>query len=296
MGRRKRNNREFWNTIDANTSDYFMYLNRLTELSLSMFNWSGVPDTVDIRFMELQLFNRGSIAFFYDETIGYLALPYTANSPLDVYGEPVGINIFANNGYTRTLDNTNSVIIHNNYLHTNTFPVIENFAKQMYEFDQIISVNARAQKTPVLIKCEETQRLALRNLCMKVDGNEPWIFGTKDLPSDAIDVFKTDAPYICDKIYDLKTKYWNEALTYLGISNVSYSKKERMTVDEISRTLGGTVASRYSRLEARREAAEKINKMFGLNVSCDYKEDMLDIESEKDEAENDDLEGGETFE
>lgn len=85
---------------------------------------------------------------------------------------------------------------------------------------------------------------------------------------------KTDAPYICDKIYELKTKIWNEALTYLGISNVSVEKKERLITDEVDRSQGGVLASRYSRLVARQQACEQINKMFGLNVWCEYREDF----------------------
>ena len=36
--------------------------------------------------------------------------------------------------------------------------------------------------------------------------------------------------------------------------------------------MGGTMASRFSRLEARRQAAAQINKMFGLNISVDFRE------------------------
>lgn len=66
---------------------------------------------------------------------------------------------------------------------------------------------------------------------------------------------------------------WNDVLTYLGISNVTFEKKERMLQDEITRSQGGTIASRYSRLEARRQACREINKMFGLNMTCNYRED-----------------------
>ena len=51
-------------------------------------------------------------------------------------------------------------------------------------------------------------------------------------------------------------------------------KKERMITDEVQRNLGGTIASRYSRLEARREAVDKINRMFGTDISVDYREDF----------------------
>ena len=107
-------------------------------------------------------------------------------------------------------------------------------------------------------------------------------FGDKNLDMNALTVLKTDAPYVADKIYQLKTQVWNEALTYLGISNINIAKKERLITDEVTRNQGGTIASRYSRLESRRQAVEKINDMFGTNIEVNYREDfqMLDEERE----------------
>ena len=84
-------------------------------------------------------------------------------------------------------------------------------------------------------------------------------------------LFQSD---IADKLTELKSQVWNEALTYLGISNVNIQKKERLITDEVARTQGGTIASRYSRLESRRQAAEKINDMFGLDITVDFREDF----------------------
>lgn len=100
-------------------------------------------------------------------------------------------------------------------------------------------------------------------------------------------VLKTDAPYVSDALYQLKTQIWNEALTYLGISNVNITKKERLITDEVTRNQGGTIASRYSRLESRKKACKEINKMFGLNIDCDCREDFQvineDMEVKDDE-------------
>ena len=53
-----------------------------------------------------------------------------------------------------------------------------------------------------------------------------------------------------------------------------------MITDEVTRNQGGTVASRYSRLEARRQAVERINDMFGTNIKVNYREDYQEIEPE----------------
>ena len=107
------------------------------------------------------------------------------------------------------------------------------------------------------------------------------IFGDKNLVApDMVKTIPTDAPYIADKIYQLKTQYWNECLTRLGISNVNIQKKERLISDEVTRAMGGVIASRYSRLEMRRQAADAINKMFNLDIEVDYREDYRQTDDE----------------
>jgi hypothetical protein len=91
---------------------------------------------------------------------------------------------------------------------------------------------------------------------------------------------QTNAPYVADKLYQLKTQIWNEALTYLGISNLNVQKKERLVSDEVIRSMGGVIASRYSRLQARREACDAINRMFGLDISCDFRDDFREADDE----------------
>lgn len=271
----RRNKTFFGESAQNNKYTYHQYLNRLLELSVSMFDWSGLPDSVDPRFLELTLFNDGQAVFFYDEIMGFLALQCISNGPFNVYRIPTRRRAYAVNGYQRDLTAADSVIIWNNYMHVNSVLDVIQFAKRLYNLDRIIDVNANAQKTPVLIQATEQQRLTLLNLYQKYDGNEPVIFGDKNLDINALKALSTGAPYVADKLYQLKTQIWNEALTYLGISNVSVEKKERLISDEVNRTQGGTIASRYSRLQARREACEQINRMFDLNIWCDYREDFV---------------------
>lgn len=257
-----------------NQRTYLQYVNRLTELSISMFDWKNLPDTIDVRFLELTLFNDGMAVFFKDEVMGYLGLQVMIGGALDVYRIPVTRTAFAQNSYQMKLDPSNSVIIFNNMLHTNSILDVQEMSKRLYEIQRTIDVNVIQQKTPKIITCTENQRLVMKNLYAQYMGNEPFIFGDKNLDLSGIKTLDTTSPYVADKLYELKTQYWNEALTYLGISNVNTIKKERMITDEVQRNLGGTIASRYSRLFMRQQACEQINRMFGLNISVEYREDM----------------------
>nr|DAI41156.1 MAG TPA: upper collar protein [Caudoviricetes sp.] len=295
MGRKR--DLQFCESAYMNNRTYLQYYNRLTELAISMFEWQNLPETVDQRFLEMCLFSDGMCVFFQDEVLGYLSLQCMIGGKLNVYRIPMERKAYATNGYQRELDGTNSVIIFNNYLHTNSMLDVEMFSKRLYNLDRAIDVNANAQKTPVLIQCDENQRLTMKNLYKQYEGNEPFIFGSKGLDANGLKVLQTGAPYVADKLYELKTQIWNEALTYLGISNINVVKKERMITDEVTRNQGGTVASRYSRLESRRQACKQINEMFGLNIWVDYREDFQDIEEQQNENEEEkEYRGGEANE
>lgn len=278
MSNRKREKTLFGESATVNNLTYMQYLNRLTELSVSMFEWKNLPPTVDARYLELHLFETGSMVYFDDDVIGNLCLDCLPSGRLDVYGNPVLRRAYSGyNNYQKLLKESNSVIIWNNYLHTNSILEVKMFAKRLYNLDRIIDVNANAQKTPVLIQGTEQQRLTLKNLYKEFDGNSPFIFGDKNLDLNSLKCLQTGAPYVCDKLYNLKQMYWNEALTYLGINNTGAQKRERMLAMESSQAQGGTISSRYSRLQSRREAVEKINAMFGTNIEVNYREDFMSI-------------------
>lgn len=296
MGRKR--DTQFGESAYMNNRTYMQYYNRLTELALSMFEWKNLPKTVDQRFLEMCLFSDGMCVFFEDEVLGYLGLRCMIGGRLNVYQIPTDRRAYATNGYQKDLNGQNSVIIFNNYLHTNSMLDVEMFSKRLYNLDRAIDVNANAQKTPVLIQCDESQRLTMKNLYKQYEGNEPFIFGSKGLDANGLKVLQTGAPYVADKLYELKTQIWNEALTYLGISNINVVKKERMITDEVTRNQGGTVASRYSRLESRRQACKQINEMFGLDIWVEYREDFQDVEEQQNENEEEEKEyrGGEVVE
>lgn len=278
MGRKRGITDMYGDSATLNNLTYMQYLNRLTELSISMFEWKNLPPSVDARYLELHLFETGCMVYFDDDVLGNLCLDCIASGRLGVYGDPVLRRAYSGyNNYQKLLKESNSVIIWNNYLHTNSVLDVKMFAKRLYNLDRIIDVNANAQKTPVLVQGTEKQRTTLINLYKEYDGNAPFIFGDKNLDLNALKVLQTGAPYVCDKLYQLKTQIWNEALTYLGISNINIQKKERLITDEVTRNQGGTIASRYSRLESRRQAVDKINAMFGTNIEVNYREDFQQV-------------------
>ena len=259
-----------------NNRTYYQYVERLTELAISRIIWHNLPDTVDERYLELHLFTDGQMIYFNDDVIGDLCLNCTMSGRFDVYGYPILRRAYsAYNNYKKMLKPDNSVIIFNNLMRTNSILDVKMFALRLYNLDRTIDINVNAQKTPVLILCDENERLTMKNVYEQWEGNEPVIYGDKNLNVKGVQVLKTDAPFIADKLYELKCNIWNEALTYLGISNVTVNKKERLITDEVERNQGGVLANRFPYLNPREKAVIDINKMFGTDISVEFREDWV---------------------
>lgn len=288
---------QFWNSAVMNNITYNHYFNHLSELGMTMFEWHNLPEGIDPRFMEMTLFNEGYAIFFKDEAMDeFLCLQARIGGQLNVYRVPKIRTAYAVNGYQYELNENNSVIIYNNYLRYPSVPDAQFFAAKLVNIDRAIDVNVNAQKTPILIRTTTDQQLGLENAYMKWQGNQPVIYATKGSDLDrAFDVLTTGAPATFKDLYELKTQVWNEALTRMGISSVNTVKKERMITDEVARAQGGTIASRYSRLEMRKQACEQINAMFGLDISVEYRDDFLNMVDNGEKEGVDDIERTESI-
>lgn len=260
--------------IMLNNQTFIDYFYRLEEIAINMFEWSNLPDSVDERFLELTLTEYGYAVYFNDEVLGNLALTCTYGTDWDVYRIPRKRRAWAINGYSRELTEADSVLIWNNRMRQGNMLPILLYARRLYEIERTIDVNVKAQKTPVLIKVSEAQKLTLENIYQQYDGNMPVIFAPKSLDLDGMEVLKTDAPFVSDKLEILKRQIWNEAMTFFGVENTNAEKKERLLTDEILSNLGSVQAQRYVMLNSRREAADKINKMFGTDIEVNFRQDF----------------------
>ena len=185
----------FWESAITNTACYDFYYDKIKELSISVFEWQNVPEEIDVRFMELMLFERGAVVFFRDEDMQqFLCLPYAEQGKWNVYRIPLLRRAFASNGYNMKLNIDNSVIIYNNVLRIPSIRDCKLFARRLANFDRVIDTNVNAQKTPVLIRCSEKERLTLVNLYKQYEGNEPFIFGDQELAAQPLNAVRTEAP------------------------------------------------------------------------------------------------------
>lgn len=281
MGKRKKrtnfgnSSKSGWPQVEINSLTYDFYYDRLKNLSINAIEWEGLPEEIDERFLELSLFDNGNALFFYDDIVGrFITLPAALHGPMNIYNVPRNRRAYAVNGYNYSATDKNSVIIFNNYLRQPGFLGAQFYAMKLYELERTQDVNIKGQKFPVLVKGSEKQRLSMLNLYEQYDGNCPFIFGDEKLNPEQFQVLNTNSPFVADKIQILKQQIWKEALLYYGI-DTQVVKPERLTVLESAGNIGTIEAERFVRLNARRQAAEEINSMFGLDIWPKYRYETL---------------------
>lgn len=270
MGRKKRT--QWDDSAYLNDRTYQDIYARIKGYAISVYEWLNLPDTVDERYMELALFERGTALWFQNDVTGdNNVLECTFGGELNIYRVPIWRTAYSVNGFQQQCTIEDSVMIFNNYLRSPTSIAVEMYARRLWEIQRTIDVNVKVQKTPILAQGTESQQLSLQNIWMNYDGNQPFMITDKSFDLDTFKVFQIGAPYVADKLYSLKQRLWNECLTVIGIENANTEKKERLVTDEVEDNNGQIAASRYFALNARKQACDQINKMFGLNIDVRFR-------------------------
>ena len=314
--KRSKQNYEFKDAMDLNNATFNDYLNRFQRIALSIFEWVNLPKSMDARYLEKCLFFNGQAALLKDKDYGFINTKAAANGYVNIYGLPTKINCFSYSYQSvRTLytglapnitpaqfeyqKNNECILVMNNEDRLPTVGSLELFAWRLYNAERTCDVNLSAQRTPVMIVTDEKQRLTMMNLYNQYNGNIPFIMGDKDLLQDGnkIEAIKTDAPYIVDKISEYKKEIWNEALTFLGIQNISRDKKERLTENESNENNELVNLNLQAMLIPRIRACREFNEKFGLTgtdkeISVRVRSDLYNIIKQEESIVSDYMDNG----
>lgn len=259
------------------------YLDRLRMLATSLFTWNNLDEVAGngaSRFLEQSLYDYGHACFVLDPNLGFMALKVNPSDKLNIYNLPIKVDAWSI-GYNKQFDFDDIVYIMNNELQKPTFEFMELFAYRLYDTERITDTNLNAQRTPVLIEGDAKTILTLKNVYMNYTANTPFIFGNKQFDiSNKLNVLKTDAPYIIDKLDIHKHQIFNDALTVLGINNANTDKKERLIVDEVQSN--DDLINYYLNCfyKTRKKACEEINKKFfdgEEKISIELNKDIIDL-------------------
>lgn len=285
--KRLRKNNSFEDTMLLNDSTYVDYLERLKKIALSIFEWTDLPDSMNSRYLEMCLYYTGKAGLLYDNEYGFINTQAVSNGYINIYGLPTKLNCFSYSYNTtrktymgfneKAKKDQEAILVLNNYEMLPTCSTIELYAMRMAEAQRTVDINIRAQRTPILIETDQNQKFTMRQVYEQYDGNAPVIYGNKNAGIDgSLKVLKTDAPIVFDKIMEYKRDIFNEALTYLGVSNLD-EKKERRVVNEAESNNEVINLNLQSYLTPRKEACKQFNEKFGTNIDVKVRSDIHNI-------------------
>lgn len=260
-----------------NNQIYIDYLDRLKLIATSLFTWEGLDEIAGVgasRFLELILYENGRAMFTKDSELGYIVLKVLPDDKFNIYMLPTKVQGFSFE-FNKDYNFDDIVYIMNNNLCKPTFETLRLIAYRLYEVETTIETNLIAQKTPVLIEGDTKTILTLKNVYMQYSGNIPFIFGSKKFDiNNKLNVLRTDAPYLLDKLALHKHEVWDEMLTFLGINNANTDKKERLITDEVNSN--NELINYYLNCfyKPRKMACDELNKKYGLNVKVTLNQDI----------------------
>lgn len=252
---------------DRVLGDYFY---RLMLISRALFKWDNLPNGIDENWIERYLFSEGKCLFYKDPTVGFMVAKMGECGTLNYYDEPTKVRPYATNYLyegEQLINNLNCVIIKNNDIMIPTSPTIQLYAYKLTNIDRTIDVNIIAQKTPIIVKCSDKQKLSLKNAINQRNDNEPVIYADKNLDLASIEILDLRPPKVFPDLQLQKHAVWNECMTFLGVNNANQDKRERLVTDEVSANNEQVKASEDVMLKARERACKLINKMFDLNIT-----------------------------
>lgn len=263
-----------------NDRTYFHFIDYLYLAAVSRFKWEGLPDTVSQRMLEQSLIMHGSCLFFKLDVDGqFYATPSANAGNFDIYGIPLTRRVSRPNGFHKTFhaEDKDNVLIYNDYTLMPFIPVIWYYARKFTRLEIAKDVNTELQKKPKAIRTTKDNQKSIKEAIQSTQMGVPYLFVDDELtqPNDKTDVLSLDTPVILEELEKEKNALFSEYLTRLGFNNINIYKSAHLTVDESNANNEHILSFRNSALEMREEACDKINKLFGLNVSVEFNANNL---------------------
>ena len=266
-------NKKLVNSQLTNMLTYNKVRRKMVMLASNVFNFKNLEEYapyIDKDYINRKLVYNGAIAWFYDDVMGLLALPFNQKGKPDIYGNPTSIEVIGSNGYHKSLSKGEYIIMYDN---AGRYPLINDIiqdAERIALCKRVQDTNISQQKNSRIWKTDKAREKTVKDLLNKVDGNVENVVAYDNVDIDTLTSTLAVVPYITNDLDEHIRTLWEEFYAHIGISSVLVNKKERLIKDEMRASQGGTIASRFIRFNPRVDALDKINKKWKVNIELEY--------------------------
>lgn len=254
-----------------NNQQYSEIFNRITNIALSRFKWTGLPETCRPEILEQTLFFYGCALFFEDPDMGFIHTPVNLPGPFNVYYESIRRDAYSFE-YHKEYDISNSVLIKANHTMFPDYLTVWNYTPKIANCLRAIDVHTETLKRPFMVVCPDKVVTSARKMLEKISDNEVAILGEKIGENGEIKVLPFGSVSNLQDMWANVKNYLNQVFSSLGVKNSYTEKRERMITSEAEGEGNAIRHSLESELDERKMACERINSMFGLNVDVEANE------------------------
>lgn len=276
-----------------------------TGIAESMFRYDGMDHTKfqDMTVMsqdtvpEVFLFRNGQCVWF--ETAGQVhCLPLTMQGGVNIYGKmnswhpvPVGWDE-TKRGQNRTVDDIammdlsydSSVVMRNDLFGGSDAPYIESMVAELV--DNVLTMNQLQliAKSPFVFNVTEDNMLTAKNFFLAMCEDRPAIF-TNSSGERPMPVVESTQMKIDPALFELYDRFECQILECIGFPCVPITKRAQQSVSEVQSNDAKIYVRRMEKLNQRIKACERINAMFGTDLSVVSVVDELTEYGEPEEPE-----------
>ena len=277
------------------------FMKKFEIIALNLFSWENLPPTIEERYIEKALFDKGLVCLVDDNNFGQIVVGCSYSQNMNIWGEPTevitsGFNYIKsfnientlNTTYTRDNDDSEiktAIVCQNNDLYISTREILEYYVNKLVEVELSTFTNVYLQKFPFLINTTKDNEMTMKTLISKVDKGEPYIMYNKKIAdlTTAVDVFNLNVPFVADKLLQYRFETEREIYTLFGFNN-NFEKKERLLTDEINVNNDFINCNIDSMYKKRKQFAELMNAKYGWNVQVKKRYEIKE-ECNKEEKE-----------
>ena len=272
----------------------FNLLNLYYDLYLTRFKYDGIPDSIkksmyDLSNMDRWLWYSPAVCFFEDKELGLQVLPVVAEANFNKVFFPTSWDVYGANGYSQKgLNFSNSVLVFNDKTRIMPLMYIIKYARKILKLEAIANVNIDDQKNPYIVEIEEDEKKSIKKFFQEVDAGAHRILTRKRQKGSISDGIKVNQLKVDFQVPDYLSaidKYENKILTFLGYNSVQIEKAERLITSEADSNNEKTRAQFTSAFEARKTAFDRVNEMFGVNLTIEPNE-LTSLKNVANDVEN----------